>query len=144
MGLMRISLRLMTAIATKSLGSEAVTEGLRIRVEPSFLKDHSDAQRGRFIFAYKVRIANEGTQRAKLRSRAWRIVDADGTESNVNGPGVVGQYPVLDAGGVFEYSSFCPLSTSWGTMEGHFVFERDDKSTFEADVARFYFASHSE
>jgi ApaG protein len=131
----------MIGSATKPLGSEATTHGLRIQVVPSFMDSHSDIERGRFIFSYKILMTNEGTERVRLISRAWKIVDADGTNNEVNGPGVVGQHPDLAAGETFEYSSFCPLPTAWGTMEGHFLFEREDKSTFEAQVARFYFAA---
>jgi len=131
----------MIGSATKPLGSEATTHGLRIQVVPSFMDSHSDIERGKFIFSYKIFMTNEGTERVRLVSRAWKIVDADGTNNEVNGPGVVGQHPDLAVGETFEYSSFCPLPTAWGTMEGHFLFEREDKSTFEAQVARFYFAA---
>ncbi|MDA0214446.1 MAG: Co2+/Mg2+ efflux protein ApaG [Planctomycetota bacterium] len=131
----------MIGSATKPLGSEAVTNGIRIQVVPSFIDAHSDVERGRFIFSYKVQMTNEGADRVRLVSRTWKIVDADGSHNEVNGPGVVGQHPDLAAGETFEYSSFCPLPTPWGTMEGHFLFEREDKSTFEAQVARFYFAA---
>ncbi len=127
--------------ATKPLGSEAVTNGIRIQVVPSFIDAHSDVERGRFIFSYKIQMTNEGAERVRLVSRTWKIVDADGSHNEVNGPGVVGQHPDLAAGETFEYSSFCPLPTPWGTMEGHLLFEREDKSTFEAQVARFYFAA---
>lgn len=130
----------MTATATKSLGSEALTEGIRIQVTPSFIETHSDIERGRYIFAYKVVMTNEGSERAQLTNRSWNIVDASGTAHDVDGPGVVGQHPDLAPGESFEYSSYCPLPTPWGTMEGHYVFERPDKSTFQARVARFYFA----
>ena len=131
----------MTVAATKPLGSETLTEGIRVVVVPSFVESHSDIERGRFIFAYKVTMTNEGTQLARLTSRSWQIVDADGTRHDVEGPGVVGQHPELAAGATFEYSSFCPLPTAWGTMEGHFTFERSDDSTFAARVSRFYFAA---
>lgn len=124
----------------RPLGSEAVTDGIRVHVEPSFLDSHSDVERGNFTFAYKIRLANEGPMAARLVGRCWRIVDADGQESVVEGPGVVGQHPHLEPGQTFEYSSFCPLKTSWGTMEGHFTFERSDGETFRAAVARFYLA----
>ncbi|MSR44200.1 MAG: Co2+/Mg2+ efflux protein ApaG [Phycisphaerales bacterium] len=130
----------MTQTATKSLSSEALTEGIRIHVEPSFVRSHSDIERGRFIFVYTVRMTNEGSEPARLTNRSWQIADADGTRHDVDGPGVVGQHPDLAPGESFEYSSFCPLTTAWGTMEGHYVFERPDKSTFQARVARFYFA----
>ena len=131
----------MSVAAPRKFGSEAVTEGIRVNAEPSFVPAHSDAERGRYIFAYKVRMTNEGNASATLRSRRWFIVDADGQQSRVVGPGVVGQHPILAPGESFEYASFCPLATPWGTMEGHFVFEREDGSTFEAQVARFYLAS---
>jgi len=131
----------MIATTAKSLGSEAVTNGIRIQVEPSFMDAHSDIERARFIFSYKVRMTNDGSVRARLVSRSWKIVDAAGNHHGVDGPGVVGQHPDLAAGETYEYSSFCPLATAWGTMEGHFVFEREDGSTFQAQVARFYLAA---
>ena len=96
----------MIGSATKTLGSEATTHGLRIQVVPSFMDSHSDIERGRFIFSYKILMTNEGTERVRLVSRAWKIVDADGTNNEVNGPGVVGQHPDLAVGETFEYSSF--------------------------------------
>ncbi|MSR69472.1 MAG: Co2+/Mg2+ efflux protein ApaG [Phycisphaerales bacterium] len=131
----------MTLTANKTLGSEALTEGMHVIVVPSFVETHSDIERGRFIFAYHVRMTNEGTQSAQLTSRSWQIVDADGARHDVDGPGVVGQHPNLAPGESFEYSSYCPLPTAWGTMEGHFVFVRPDERTFNARVARFYFAA---
>ena len=132
----------MTTAVHKSRGSDAVTEGIRVTVDPSFDELQSDPERERFIFAYRVRMTNEGTEAASLKSRSWRVVDADGTSHEGEGPGVVGQYPQLAPGESFEYSSFCPLPTSWGTMEGHFVFVRPDESTFHARVARFFFATN--
>ena len=52
--------------------------------------------------------------------------------------GVVGQQPVIGPGETHEYTSFCPLPTPWGTMEGEYQMRRDDGSTFEARIERFY------
>lgn len=119
-------------------GSASSAEGISISVQPTYLPSHSDPSRSRYIFAYHVTITNSGTERAKLRSRAWTIVDADGTSHNVRGEGVVGRQPELAAQERFEYSSFCPLPTPWGTMEGAYTFERADGSRFEVPVRRFY------
>jgi ApaG protein len=94
----------------------------------------------RFLFSYAVTIRNEGDARVRLATRHWRIVDADGEERVVEGPGVVGQHPELGPGDSFEYSSFCPMLTAWGTMEGHFTFEREG-TRFDAQVGRFYLVS---
>ena len=39
---------------------------------------------------------------------------------------------------MFEYESYCPLSTRWGTMEGEYRFEREDGTLMEVNVARFF------
>lgn len=136
----------MTTASAKSkverTSSEAVTLGVRVRVWPSYLPDQSDPQRARFVFAYKVRVTNETADPLRLISRKWRIIDADGEEKAVEGEGVVGQQPTIPASESFEYSSFCPLETGWGTMEGQYTLERPDGTTFDAHIARFYLVAN--
>ena len=125
----------------KELGSEALTEGIRVRVSPAYLREQSDPGQGQFLFTYKIRISNEGGQPTKLLSRHWIITDADGVVQEVKGEGVVGEQPLLGPGDTFEYESFCQLGTPWGTMEGTFMMEREDGAAIEARVARFYLAA---
>jgi ApaG protein len=118
-------------------GSEAVTDGVRVIVRPSFMPSESSLEAKRFLFSYSVTIRNDGLARIRLAARHWRIIDGDGEERIIEGPGVVGEHPELGPGDSFEYSSFCPMSTPWGTMEGHFTFEREGKP-FQVAVGRFY------
>lgn len=126
------------ASAPSKFGSESITDGIRVSVTPSFMAESSDPANGRFHFAYHVAIVNEGDAPVTLRKRRWRIVDADGGAHDVVGEGVIGQQPTLKPGGRFEYQSYAPLVTSWGTMEGAFTFERQDHSSFDAAVGRFF------
>jgi uncharacterized protein affecting Mg2+/Co2+ transport len=71
------------------------------------------------------------------RSRHWIITDATGREEHVRGPGVVGEQPRLLPGSTFQYTSFCPLPTSMGTMHGSFQMIWDDGVGFEAEIAPF-------
>lgn len=103
--------------------SECVTHGVRVRVQPQYRPDQSDPAASRWVFAYRIRITNETSDRTiRLLRRRWEIVDADGECRVVEGAGVVGQTPILRPGEVFEYTSYCPLETPWGTMEGVFRF----------------------
>jgi ApaG protein len=125
------------------MGSEAVTDGIRITVQPSYSSLDSDPANNYFKFVYRIRIRNESDDAVCLLSRHWIIVDADGERQEVRGEGVVGQQPVIVPGQTFEYASFCPLPTSWGTMEGEYVMRRihaDGSSSpdFVARVARFF------
>lgn len=132
-----------SSILTSSRGSEAVTHDIRVRVEPHFLPHESQPELGRYFFAYRITIVNEGDRRTRLVSRTWRIVDADGDERDVQGPGVVGEFPDLAPGESFQYVSYCPLETEWGTMEGSFRFEWSDGQAFDVPIARFYLVAEA-
>ena len=117
--------------------SEALTEGIRVRVRSRYLAEQSEPRQNKFVFAYTVTITNEGTESAQLMARYWIITDALGREQQVRGPGVIGKQPQIDPGEAAEYSSFCPLDTPHGTMRGSYRMVRPDGSEFEAEIAPF-------
>lgn len=118
--------------------SDTTTRGIRIEVESEYLPDQSN--RETYTFAYHVRISNVGDAPAQLVSREWIITDGDGNVERVQGPGVVGEFPQLDPGEAFEYTSFCPLPTSMGTMHGNYTMRTDDGERFDAEIAPFTLA----
>jgi ApaG protein len=120
--------------------SVETSRGIRITVQSQYVKSHDYPLPGKFLFVYDVLIENVGDTFAQLDSRLWKIVNAHGEVEIITGPGVVGKFPALNPGQSFTYQSFCPLDTEWGTMEGHFVFQREDQSTFKAAVKRFVLA----
>jgi len=113
------------------------TNGIRISVRPTFLRDESSPVLGQFKFGYRIRIENVGGQAAQLRTRRWLIHDPIGGDNVVEGEGVVGQQPHLLVGDVHEYSSSCVITSPTGWMEGTYRFVRDDGSSFLADIPRF-------
>lgn len=118
--------------------STAVTDGVRVTVEPRFHPDRSDPGQSTWFFSYTIEIANEGARPVRLMRRHWIITDGSGRVEHVEGPGVVGETPVLPPGARFRYTSFCPLPTSLGAMEGTYQMLRlDDGSTFDARIAPF-------
>jgi ApaG protein len=123
---------------SQSGNSEAVTEGIRVEVSPEFISEQSIPAENKFMFAYKVVITNESPGKVKLISRHWVIINADGDREDVEGPGVVGYTPELEPGESFEYTSFCPLNTNWGTMEGSYRMIKENGESLDADIARFY------
>lgn len=120
--------------------SVATTNGIRIEVVSRFLPDRSSPRQRQFLFAYHVTISNVGDEVAQLQSRRWVITDGNGEVQTVDGPGVVGEQPVLEPGTSFEYTSFCPLTTPFGTMQGHYVMIRPSGESFEAEIAPFMLA----
>ena len=120
--------------------SEALTRGIRVKVESEFIPERSDPQNGEFFFAYHVTIENRGDEPVRLLSRHWVITDGMGKEQEVRGPGVVGKQPRLAPGETFQYSSACPLTTQIGSMYGSYQMVTDGGETFDAEIAPFTLA----
>jgi ApaG protein len=120
--------------------STAVTNGIRVSVQAVYVPEQSAPRARRYVFAYTVKIANEGLLAAQLRSRHWIITDANGKVEEVRGPGVVGQQPQLRPGEQFEYTSGCVLQTPRGEMRGTYQMHRPDGTQFDATIAPFVLA----
>ena len=120
--------------------SDTTTHGIRVRVGAQYLPAKSDPARHLFTYAYRVVLENVGDERVRLLSRRWLIRDSGGELREVEGPGVVGEYPELAPGETYEYMSGSPLETEWGTMEGSFRFQTDDGEEFDAEIGRFFLA----
>jgi ApaG protein len=115
----------------------AVTEGIRVTVESRYLAEHSDPDENRYAFAYVVTIANEDAARVQLRRRHWIITDGNGKVEEVEGPGVVGEQPVLERGQSHQYTSSAVLRTPVGTMEGTYEMHGSGGRVFRAEIPRF-------
>lgn len=117
--------------------SEAVTRGVRVEVESRYVPERSSPADKRWFFAYTIRITNESTEAVQLLNRHWIITDGEGAVEEVRGPGVVGQQPLLQPGRSFEYTSFCPLGTRFGTMEGTYDMVTPAGGHFDVRIAPF-------
>lgn len=113
------------------------TDDILVSVEPAYLEDQSEPDDNHFVWAYTVTISNEGAEKVQLLNRHWKITDSTGQQQEVNGPGVVGEQPVLEPGQSFEYTSGCPLNTPSGFMVGAYEMTREDGSRFKVRIPMF-------
>jgi len=120
------------------------TRSIKVTVRPFYLDEHSSPAEDRYVWAYEVRIENEGGETVQLRNRHWQITDALGRLQEVRGPGVVGEQPVLKPGQSFEYTSACPLTTPWGSMAGDYEMETRGGEKFLIQVPAFSLESPQE
>ena len=117
---------------------DATTETVRVTVRPAYLDHRSDPLARRFVFAYTVRIENQGADEVQLLRRHWTITDSGGHVEDVEGPGVVGRQPVIGPGEAHEYQSFCVIETFEGAMEGTYLMQRANGARFRAQIPRFH------
>lgn len=116
---------------------EAESEGVRVRVRPSYLAGQSDPDAGRWVWAYQVEIENRRESPVQLIARHWVITDAKGHVEEVRGSGVVGEQPMIQPGDRYTYASGCPLSTPSGSMVGSYAMTDDHGHQFEAAIPAF-------
>jgi ApaG protein len=115
----------------------ATTHGVTVRVSVTYLPEQSEPARGRWFWAYHIRLENDGERPVQLLTRHWIITDGRGARHSVQGEGVVGEQPLLEPGASFDYVSGCPLATPNGAMQGSYRMVGEDGRTFDVDIPRF-------
>ncbi|XP_078457784.1 F-box only protein 3 isoform X1 [Lampetra fluviatilis] len=122
----------------------AHTGDITVSVVTSFLPEFSSVNPPHYFFTYRIRIemaADALPENAcKLIRRFWIITDANGSKEEVEGPGVVGEFPTLRPGSRHEYTSCTTFTTSSGDMEGYYTFHQlgNPEAVFTATVPRFH------
>ncbi|MBT5572463.1 MAG: Co2+/Mg2+ efflux protein ApaG [Alphaproteobacteria bacterium] len=113
------------------------TKNISVTVTPIYLEDQSEPDEDHYVWAYQVKIENDSLETVQLRSRHWRITDANGLMQEVRGSGVVGEQPVLEPGESFEYTSGTPLNAPSGIMVGSYEMQTDEGNVIEVDIPAF-------
>ncbi|KKI20051.1 Co2+/Mg2+ efflux protein ApaG [Sphingomonas sp. ABOLG] len=117
--------------------SSQTTRGVTVRVSVSYLPEQSEPERGRWFWAYHIRIENDGPQAVQLLTRHWIIIDGRGARHSVEGEGVVGEQPLILPGGSYDYVSGCPLATPAGSMQGSYRMVDAAGMTFDVAIPKF-------
>src|SRR6266849_4161339 len=74
-----VSIRTVRGLSwTGMFTSEAVTRGIKVRVESEYAPERSQPSQNQWFFLYTITILNEGTEPAQLLTRHWVITDGTG------------------------------------------------------------------
>ncbi len=121
-----------------------ITNRVKVTVTPQFLPNDIAPAGYEYYFSYTIEIENNSDNWLKLVSRHWVIINSDGHKEEITGEGVVGLKPELEPiNGYFRYTSFCPLDTNWGTMEGSYTMVDKDGISHEIEIPRFYLVAET-
>jgi ApaG protein len=124
--------------------TQMTTEEIQIQVEARYVEDQSSPRTNEYLFTYTIRLTNMGEKSPRLLRRHWIITDGMGRIHEVKGDGVVGKQPLLEPGNTFEYTSFCPLTTSTGTMKGFYeMVDTLSGREFKIEIPQFFLVEPS-
>ncbi|QXC57207.1 Co2+/Mg2+ efflux protein ApaG [Vibrio mimicus] len=113
---------------------------IKIQVQTRYIEEQSDPEYHRFVFAYLITIKNLSTQTVQLLGRRWLITDADGKQTVVEGDGVVGEQPYIQANDEYTYSSGTALDTPIGVMQGQYLMVDEQGESFSVEIEPFRLA----
>lgn len=116
----------------------AITQDIKVSVEAHFKESFSNPKLSKFLFSYDVFIENFNSFPVKLLSRHWNIFDSFGGSRVVEGMGVIGKQPIIEPNGSYHYTSWCPLESEIGYMDGNYYFLNvETQESFEVLIPRF-------
>lgn len=114
-----------------------VTDEIKVSVAPAYVENQSGGEGQEYVWMYTVQLENNGARTVQLLNRHWKITDAFGRIQEVNGPGVIGEQPVLKPGESFSYTSGTALPTPSGIMMGSYEMEDEAGGRFEVEIPAF-------
>ncbi|XP_015924855.1 F-box only protein 3 [Parasteatoda tepidariorum] len=97
---------------------------ITVSVATCFLPELSKINPPKFHHTYRITMSMSSAacelDECQLETRHWTITDENGSEELVDGPGVVGEYPVMYPGASFSWVSSTSFNTTYGNMKGYF------------------------
>ncbi len=118
--------------------SSKISNGVEVHVETFYQSEYSRPEQHEFVFAYRITLHNLNDFPVRLLRRKWHILDSDGEMRDVEGEGVVGVQPLIEAGCSYQYISACNLKTEIGKMHGNYILENvTNKKMFTVAIPAF-------
>ncbi|WDF98381.1 Co2+/Mg2+ efflux protein ApaG [Pectobacterium carotovorum subsp. carotovorum] len=111
-----------------------------VQVQSFYVESRSEPDEERFVFAYTITVRNLGRHEVQLLGRYWLITNGNGRQTEVQGEGVVGEQPIIQPGGEFQYTSGAVIETPLGTMEGHYHMVDHQGKAFQVSIPVFRLA----
>ncbi|CZF84058.1 Protein ApaG [Grimontia celer] len=117
-----------------------INNNFTVRVLTHYVEEQSEPDKKRYVFSYTITIENNGARHAQLLRRKWLVTDANGKKLVIEGEGVVGEQPLIEAGDEYTYTSGTVLETPVGVMQGFYTMIDVDEKEFDIEVSPFRLA----
>lgn len=108
---------------------QQVTKNIKISVRTNYNGIVNHGHLNYHAFSYFITIENNSKDTVQLLERYWNIFDSLKDPEYIEGPGVVGQTPVLHPNDEYNYTSNCFLTSTIGAMGGSY--KMTNLNTFE-------------
>src|SRR5690349_24867958 len=97
-------------------GYSKVTRNVCVTVRSFYLEDQSQPDEGHYVWAYRVKIENEGREPVLLLLRTGKITAARGRTPHATGAAAAGVRPLLAPGPTPEHAPGSPPAPASGVL----------------------------
>jgi ApaG protein len=115
-----------------------IISSVKIHVKTWFRSDLSNPEENQYFYNYKIYIENKGNEPIQLLHRHWMVEQLIYGIQHVDGPGVVGEQPLIHPGERYEYVSGCEFWMPIGRMSGFYSFQNlETEQLFSVPIPLF-------
>ena len=107
---------------------QQVTKNIKVSVKVSYNGISTHGNQNYHAFSYFITIKNNSKETIQLLERFWNIYDSLNDPEFVEGPGVIGQTPILLSNDEYSYTSNCFLLSTTGAMKGSYKMKKINTS----------------
>lgn len=100
-----------------------ISSNVKIRIKTWYRDDLSRPEEQQYFHNYHIFIENHRSETIQLLHRHWKVEHLIVGNQLVEGPGVVGELPIIESGEVFDYVSGCEFWMPIGRMSGFYTFQ---------------------
>ncbi len=115
-----------------------IISSVKIHVKTWYRSDLSNPEENQYFYNYRIQIENKGNEPIQLLHRHWMVEQLIYGIQHVDGPGVVGEQPLIEPGALFEYVSGCEFWMPIGRMSGFYTFQNlETEQLFSVPIPLF-------
>lgn len=115
-----------------------IISSVKIHVKTWFRSDLSNPEENQYFYNYRIYIENKGIEPIQLLHRHWMVEQLIYGIQHVDGPGVVGEQPLIHPGERYEYVSGCEFWMPIGRMSGFYSFQNlETEQLFSVPIPLF-------
>jgi|SRR5690554_1347946 ApaG protein len=117
---------------------QQITQGIKVSAVSEYRGNFVKNNEIQYAYTYTIEIENQSEDKVQLLSRFWEIRDSLNDTTIVKGKGVIGLQPTLLPGEKHTYSSGCLLTSTVGSMTGHYILlNHDTQEEFKVNIPVF-------
>ena len=115
-----------------------IISSVKIHVKTWFRSDLSNPEENQYFYNYRIYIENKGNEPIQLLHRHWMVEQLIYGIQHLDGPGVVGEQPLIHPGERYEYVSGCEFWMPIGRMSGFYSFQNlETEQLFSVPIPLF-------